>query len=147
MKYFLFFALSLFFPILTKAQAPIENRSNNSEAILEGKIVEQYSIFNKDKTRIYTVNSLLITKIFRGDIETQYVNIITMGGEKDEHSYSAYHSESLYLNQEGIFFINFINNGKKVELNRYLDVSIRPIAYQNSINKICTLGYGIFFSV
>lgn len=152
----LFFTLS-FFLFFTNtniySQTQLKHRVDNSNVIVEGQIIDQYSIFNESKTRIYTVNTVLISKIFKGNLKGQRLNIITIGGSLEGHSYTAFHSESLYLNQEGIFFINPLNENKKGELNRYFENDLNlygrfnSIIYSNDSSQPAKDRYQIYTSI
>lgn len=99
------FALIFGFFTKTHAQVPLEQRAEFSELIVEGKVVHQEGKYNFNKTRIYTLSTIEVSKIIKGDARKSQINILTEGGQIGETGYKGFHSESLSLNQEGIFFL------------------------------------------
>src|SRR5688572_6609176 len=58
----------------------IQDRINNSQLIIEGKIISQVSFWNSSQDFIYTSNVIDVYKVFKGTITSNQVEIITEGG-------------------------------------------------------------------
>lgn len=87
------------------SKVPIDNRVKNSKTLIEGQVTDQHSYWNTDKSAIYTVNTVLVTKILKGSAATT-VEIITPGGEVDGKLLVVEPNADLRLGSKGIFFLN-----------------------------------------
>lgn len=61
----------------------IIDRVSNADYIFEGKVIFSQPYKSGDGKRIYTTNTIEITKIFKGDLHCGKVEVITNGGEVD----------------------------------------------------------------
>lgn len=69
---FIFFLLFAFNSLKSNSQIilkDISERINKSAFIFEGEVLGAYSYWNDDKTYIYTDVKVLISKIFKGDLQ------------------------------------------------------------------------------
>ncbi len=60
-------------------EAPLEKQIENSSLIVEGKVVSKTSYWDSDNTNIYTVNTIEVYKVFKGE-SVQLIDIVTKGG-------------------------------------------------------------------
>jgi hypothetical protein len=81
-----------------------EEKEKNSNLIVEGKVVEQTSFWNVQHTMIFTSNKIKVYKTFKGNVEGDFMEIMTQGGTVSDVSVNA--SDLLELNQNeiGVFF-------------------------------------------
>jgi hypothetical protein len=79
-------------------------RVQNSDLIIEGKVISQSSYWDEDHKHIYTCNRVEIYKIFKGSWQDTILNVITEGGtvgfERHEHTSTL----TLDPGLQGIFF-------------------------------------------
>ena len=61
----------------------IIDRVSNADYIFEGKVIFSKPYKTGDGKRIYTTNTIEITKIFKGNLQCGKVEVITNGGEVD----------------------------------------------------------------
>ncbi len=80
---------------------PLEQQVKKATTIIEGKVVAKESFWDNDYNLIYTVNTLEVNKVFKGEPVTQ-VNVITMGGTINENSLIVNPSLSLNYNDVGL---------------------------------------------
>ncbi len=81
----------------------LSQRVNSSELVLEGKVIGKTAAWDKDRRHIYTVNTISVYKVFKGQLQGSTIELITIGGvvgnEREDVSYG------LKLNQgdTGVF--------------------------------------------
>lgn len=77
----------------------------NAEAIFEGKVIRKTSFWNAGHTRIYTSNTIEVYKVFKGNITTSEVEIVTEGGQIGDEMHSSSHELNLKEGSIGIFMV------------------------------------------
>ena len=82
-------------------EIPLEQQVKKATTIIEGKVVAKESFWDNDYNLIYTVNTLEVNKVFKGEPVTQ-INVITMGGTINENSLIVNPSLSLNYNDVGL---------------------------------------------
>ncbi|MCH8317236.1 MAG: hypothetical protein IIA88_01865, partial [Bacteroidetes bacterium] len=92
-------------------EIPLLQKVQNSSFIIEGKVIDQHSVWNKDHTNIFTVHTIEIYKIFRKkalkpQIKGNYIKLITPGGIVGNEMVKVYPSVELEIGEYGIFFLN-----------------------------------------
>lgn len=115
--YFLLFAIAYSYCCNANcllSKVTIDNRSKNSQAIIEGQITGQHSYWNAEKSAIYTVNTIQVNSILKGSAANT-VEIITPGGELDGRLLVVEPNAKMRVGAKGIFFLN--NN--TVALNNF----------------------------
>ena len=85
MKKLLFSTLTIFLFYFANAQClmrpiSLNDRANASSLIVEGKVISKHSSWNSLHNMIYTTNTVEVYKIFKGNVTTTSVEIITAGG-------------------------------------------------------------------
>lgn len=85
-------------------QVPLDYKKEQSKLIIEGKVIEQHS-FEADDGEIYTENIIEIFSIIKGELNSPYLSIITMGGRTDRYEVTWTHLATLKKNQQGVFFL------------------------------------------
>lgn len=59
---------------------PLDARIAESDVVIEAEVVAQKGVWNASKTMIYTLNTLKVFKVFKGNSTAQFVDILTKGG-------------------------------------------------------------------
>ncbi|PWT95158.1 MAG: hypothetical protein C5B52_18415 [Bacteroidetes bacterium] len=85
-------------------EVSLEEKVSNSSLIIEGKVVDQQSFWNPQHTLIYTSNKIEVYKIFKGNTQEKFIEVLTQGGTVGEETIQA--SDLLQLQNEtmGLFF-------------------------------------------
>ena len=87
------------------SEVSLEKRVGSSTLIIEGTITHTTSKWNTEQTRIITENTVEVTSVFKGNISTRTISIITFGGMVGDDFHFSPHSASLSTNQKGYFFL------------------------------------------
>ena len=104
--------LSLFvtiaLPLHSQSLIPVsfDTKVNNSNLIVEGKVIDQKSFWNPQHTLIYTANTVEVLKVFKGTEKSKTVEIITVGGTIEGTTVTASDLLELQLHQKGTFFLH-----------------------------------------
>lgn len=96
---------------------PLQTKVENSNLIVEAKVVSKKSFWDQKKENIYTVNQLEVYKVFKGDFVTT-VNVITEGGVVGLQAELVNPSLHLNIGDVGLFTLiesalDFNSEGKK----------------------------------
>jgi hypothetical protein len=86
------------------SELPLTEKVKQASDIFEGKIILKTSYWNNQHTLIYTSNITEIYKIFKGDIKTLKVELITDGGQVDNEIQKSKSNLELNENAIGLFF-------------------------------------------
>lgn len=81
-----------------------EKKIINSTLIVEGKVISRSSDWNSAHTMIYTTSQVEVYKVFKGTLQKNIIDVITIGGAVDGHLIQATHLLELKKNDVGIFF-------------------------------------------
>ena len=87
-------------------ELPFAQKIENSSDIFEGKVIRKASYWNEKHTLILTSNTIEVYKVFKGNIATSEVDILTDGGQV---GYDIQGSESSIVLKEGdigVFMVN-----------------------------------------
>jgi archaellum component FlaF (FlaF/FlaG flagellin family) len=60
-------------------EVSMQEQIENADIIIEGKVVSKVSYWNSQQTNIFTINTVEVYKIFKGNSASQ-IEIITPGG-------------------------------------------------------------------
>ncbi|MCL5127438.1 T9SS type A sorting domain-containing protein [Algibacter sp. L4_22] len=130
-------------------EIPLSQQIESSGLVVEGKVISKESFWNADQTNIYTINTVEVYKIFKGN-PVEIVQVITTGGTVGNMSQKVSPSLNLNANDVGIFTlasdVNVTSNGfrpysgvqgfYKYDLNR--DVVINPFNKREGIETLYT---------
>lgn len=89
----------------------LQERVDNAEFILEGKVVSQFSFWNNKHTNIYASNTIEIYKVFKGNLNPSEVALITKGGLVGTELEIVTDALELRVGDIGMFFCSYFNNG------------------------------------
>lgn len=84
-------------------EVPLTQRVSAATLIVEGKVVNQYSYWNSNHTMIYTANEIELYKIFKGNVTTTSIEIITEGGTVGMNRITVEPTLELTIGQLGMF--------------------------------------------
>lgn len=141
----LFLALLLFANITfsTKAQElmieiPLETQVKSSIQIIEGKVTNKTSFWDRLERNIYTVNTIEVFKVFKGQTLNETIEIITPGGIVGNNAEIVTPSLSLNIGEIGLFMLNSstidISNGTSHKKYRTYGASQGFYKYNLSLN-------------
>jgi len=83
----------------------IKNLSEGADIILTGKVVEQNSSWNKDKTRIFTNVVVQAEEYLKGDYSEKSIALTTLGGEVGEVGELYSHMPRFSNDEEVLLFV------------------------------------------
>src|SRR4051812_48734117 len=58
----------------------LNSKINKAALIVEGRVTDQYSFWNDEHTVIYTANRVHVYKLFKGQLLSADVEVMTQGG-------------------------------------------------------------------
>lgn len=82
-KRILIFLLLLLPPAVLKAQLvplSLEQRVINSDVVFEGKVLSKSASWDENRRHIYTSNLISVYKVFKGELKSSTVEVLTIGG-------------------------------------------------------------------
>ncbi len=82
-----------------------KQRIQESPVVIEGVVVAQSAHWNTDKTRIYTLNTIQVYKIFKGNKIITEINICTPGGTIGFNKHEVNPSLKLKQGDTGLFIL------------------------------------------
>ncbi len=131
MKKTLLFLLLNVFATYLFAQCSIEpfslqKRVDMSQLIVEGKVINKKSLWNKEQNFIYTINSVELYKSFKGNAPAKVIEVITEGGQVDLSRIAASPTLELGIGEVGVFLLaeNKIELlGESQVVNRFMGVA------------------------
>lgn len=106
------FALSFIFwsNIFVNGQCMIEpwsltKRVNHSTVVVEGRVVDQYGIWDMARKNIYTINTIEVYKVLKGTVHSSTIILVTEGGRVGLEMLTVSPSLELQHGQVGIFLL------------------------------------------
>lgn len=84
----------------------VENteKEQHSTLVVEGKVVEQRSFWNEKRSMIFTANRIKVYKLFKGELSSDHIEVLTQGGTVDDVTVEASELLDLRRDQVGVFF-------------------------------------------
>lgn len=110
LKYLIVLMLFNLYGVFSLAQCglypiDLEEKVNQSKYIIEGKVIRQECFKSSKRNKIFTLNTIKVFKVFKGNIPKE-VTIITAGGKLNHEMEVASSLLSLNTGQAGLFFLN-----------------------------------------
>ena len=87
------------------SSSEIKNLTKGADIILTGKVTQQTSSWNKDKTRIYTKATIQVNEYIKGNNTQSTVTVNYLGGEVGEIGEMYSHMPSFEDNEEVLVFL------------------------------------------
>ena len=102
----LLIACSFFNKISAQALYPValDEKVQHSTLITEGTVVSKQSFWNPAHSMIYTSNKVKLHKIFKGDLQPEYIEVLTQGGTVGTEQVEASDLADLSVGETGLFF-------------------------------------------
>lgn len=128
MKNILFLSLIFFTIIISKGQElpkDLIDRANSTDYIFEGKVISQNSYITSNR-KILTSNTILISKILKGNIECGTIELITNGGNVNNRTSYSHHRLKLNIDDMGIFLCSNTNK----------ELSTTDFYLENNLNTV-----------
>lgn len=132
----IYLTIGLLFAIATPAivlaqqclvmNVPLNNRVDASDIVIEGKIVAETPFLNPSDNLIYTLNTIEVYKILKGEIQTSTVEMITAGGMIEDRWTIVRPYIDMAEGDIGIFFCN--NAKSDVPVKLAASVNLTPTA-------------------
>ncbi|MEJ0107064.1 MAG: T9SS type A sorting domain-containing protein [Bacteroidota bacterium] len=101
--------LTVYFSFQSTAQSLYEvslnEKTNNSTLIVEGRVTDQQSFWNSSHTLIYTSSKVEVYKIFKGILDQSVIEILTIGGTVGNEGLVVSDALNLTKNDVGTFFL------------------------------------------
>lgn len=82
----------------------LDEKVSKSSLIVEGKVITKKSFWNDAHTMIFTTNTVEVYKIFKGNITTKTIEVVTQGGTVGTSAVIVSDLLQLDDNKTGIFF-------------------------------------------
>ena len=106
--------LTLIITFTSKAQElmleiPFNTQVSSSSQIIEGKVISKTSFWDDNQHNIYTVNTVEVYKVFKGQTITETVEVITPGGSVGNASEVVTPSLTLNVGEIGVFMLHDSN--------------------------------------
>ena len=89
-------------------EVPMQQQIENADVIIEGKVLSKVSYWNSQQTNIFTVNTVEVYKVFKGNTVSQ-IEIITPGGTVGLTAEMVIPSLELLPNDVGVFMLQNAN--------------------------------------
>ncbi|OUS01492.1 hypothetical protein A9Q86_06855 [Flavobacteriales bacterium 33_180_T64] len=87
-------------------EVPLTTQVKSSNQIIEGRVISKESFWDENHYNIYTINTVKIHKVFKGQTGIQTVEVITPGGMVGFESEVVTPSLSLEIGDTGIFMLH-----------------------------------------
>ncbi|WP_299272004.1 T9SS type A sorting domain-containing protein [uncultured Psychroserpens sp.] len=113
-------------------EVPLQTQVQSSSKIIEGKVISKASFWDNDHHNIYTVNTVEVYKIFKGQSITETIEIITPGGTVGSESEIVTPSLTLNIGDLGVFMLH--NNDVSLT-NNSTQATFKPFASSQGFYK------------
>jgi hypothetical protein len=129
MRTYLLFLIILFvtnLPLLSQSiHSELKNLSENADAILTGKVIEQKAEWNMDKTRIFTTVTIEVDEYLKGSNSQSRITVTHPGGEVGEVG-EIYSHVPTFLNDENVLL--FVKQNRNDMSFRVLEGEVGKIS-------------------
>lgn len=96
-------------------EVPLSQRVHQSSFIMEGRVAEQSSYWNKAHTNIFTSSLVEVYKVFKGQTVGGLVEVITEGGVVGMEMERVEPELQLGIDQVGVFFLESCQNAYNLD--------------------------------
>lgn len=102
---FVLLLFSIFCAQATIYPISINQRIEQSAQVAMGKVVQQYSFWDKEKQNIYTAHLLEVAAYLKQSSSKKYIEIVTIGGVVEDEAQIVYPSIELNMGRNYLFFL------------------------------------------
>lgn len=93
-------------------EIPLAERAANSDFIIEGTVLSKRSFWNADRSMIYTGTVIQVFKVFKGEVSSENVEILTEGGVAVDKMIVVNPSLTLNKSDAGVFLCKYVKRFK-----------------------------------
>ena len=104
---FVFAFQGLFSQVMLR-QIPLKQQIENSDLVVEGKVVSKKSFWNAGHDKIYTANTVEVYKVFKGKA-VSIIEVVTLGGTVGFDALTVFPSLKLQTGDIGVFTLSNAN--------------------------------------
>lgn len=123
------FLLLTITPQAQNNQKKFKDLSENSDLIVEGKVIKQNSSWNQNKTRIFTEVTVQVDEYLKGNQGNKTIVVITPGGEVGEVGELYTHMPKFSNDEQVLLFVKEdkkdkslkVSNGEEGKITLYED--------------------------
>lgn len=133
--YFILFLTNITAQTIT---TDLKTLTKNSEVILVGKVKEQKSSWNEDKTRIYTDVTVEVEEYFKGAVSDKSIVVRHLGGEVGEVGELYTHIPTFKEEEEMVLFVKQDKKDGKYRVNDGENGKIEIMKDKDSDAKLTT---------
>src|SRR5678815_814682 len=83
----------------------LKHKINKASLIVEGSVTDQYSFWNDEHTIIYTANKVHVYKLFKGQVISKEIEVLTQGGTVGTKCLKVSDVLQLKKGETGMFFL------------------------------------------
>ncbi len=132
-------------------EVSFNSRVNQSQLIVEGKVISKRSFWDVQQHNIYTANKVEVYKVFKGgNISTTVLEVITPGGTVGMHREEVHPSLELNVNDIGIFMLksNTVNTTSIRAIPLYEPyASVQGFLKYDMVDKRATSVFDLFNNI
>ncbi|TXE13214.1 T9SS type A sorting domain-containing protein [Seonamhaeicola algicola] len=112
----------------------LENQVQKSDMVIEGKVVNKYATWDANYSLIYTINTIEVFKVFKGNI-AKYIDVVTVGGVVGLNAVVVNPSLNLQTGDVGVFTLNSntIKFSKKANNSRFKPYALNQGFYKYNL--------------
>jgi len=104
----------------------LKQRTTESDLIIEGKIINSNSFFGDEINMIFTKYEIEVFRIFKGEVNTSTVEMISTGGIVGDRMLIATPSFEGKLGEVGIFMIKKQPSAGIINGQKYINKGVAP---------------------
>ncbi|MFD1616112.1 T9SS type A sorting domain-containing protein [Gelatiniphilus marinus] len=86
-------------------EIPLQQQIENSSLVVEGKVIAKKSVWNAERNNIYTINTVEVYKVFKGE-QPKTIEVITRGGKVGDTEQVVIPGLKLNVNDTGVFTLH-----------------------------------------
>lgn len=139
-KFFIFLFLYGLSPTYFAQQSSVnlKDLSNGADVILTGKVTQQISSWNENKTRIYTYATIDVSEYLKGSNSGGQVVVRYLGGEVGDIGEQYSHMPRFENKEEVLVFLKKIENGSDYKVYYGEDGKISVLQDPKTGEKVST---------
>ncbi|SFC92856.1 T9SS type A sorting domain-containing protein [Algibacter pectinivorans] len=112
----------------------LKDQIEKSSFVVEGQVIGKQSFWDANHEKIYTVNTVEVFKVFKGEVKA-FVDVITLGGVIDNEAQIVSPSLDLKLSDVGVFTLHDYNGKLKGVSNVSNNVVFSPYGLSQAFYK------------
>ena len=89
-----------------QVEVSLQQRVQSSSLIIEGEVLQSQATWDINHEQIFTVHKVRVTKVFKGTVNTSFIEVATDGGEVGNMRQIIDPALKLEAGQSGVFLLN-----------------------------------------